>query len=99
MISHQRLKKLLLLNELILRWPKNKFLICFLRKSPTLVKPPFSLSVATESLDTLAVSVLLPSIFSSFCQFSKSSAYKRFTNFSLNIDTPLLFKCRAEMLQ
>ena len=43
---------LLFINELILRWPKNKLLICFLRKSPALVKPSISLSVATESSDT-----------------------------------------------
>ena len=90
---------LLFLNELILKWPKNKFLICFLRKSPNLEKPSVSLSVPTESSDTSVFTVLLPSLFWSLCQFSESRVFKRFTKLSLNSDTPLLFKCRPKMLQ
>ena len=41
---------LLLLSKLILGWPKNKFITCFLRKSPTLVKPSVSLSVSSFHL-------------------------------------------------
>ena len=75
---------LLFLNELILRWSKNKFFRCFLRKSLTLVKKSVSLSVFTESWDTSVFTVLLPSLFCSSCQFSESAVFKRLTTFSLN---------------
>ena len=64
MVYYQRFKKP--------SWRKSKFLICFLHKSPTLVKLSVSLSVATESSDTSIFTVLLTSIFCSLCQFSES---------------------------
>ena len=90
---------LLFFSELVLRWPKSNFLICFLHKIPTLVKPSISLSVATESSDTLVFIALLTLLFWSLCQFTESRVFKRLAKFSLNCDCHLLFKGTPEMLQ
>ena len=46
-----------------------------------LVKPSILLSVTTESSDTSVVTVSLPSLVWSLCQFSESRVFKRLAKF------------------
>ena len=80
MISCSR-NSLLSLNELILRWPKSKFLICFLRKSPTLAKLSISLSVATKSSDASVFTVLYPHYFGPYDTFTNLEYLKGLKRF------------------
>ena len=86
-----------LLSEFILRWPKNKLLTSFLRKSPTLVKSSMSLSVTTESWHFSRDSFITLTILFRMSLFRIQSIQKVYKILWSN-DTRLLFNCRPQTL-